>query len=101
MNSSTDKTNAPDPFDFYDVSSLLSEDERQVQDAVARFVREKAIPILPAAFDEHRFPTELIGELAAMGLFGCNLDGYDCAGLSNVMYGLICQELERGDSGLR
>jgi glutaryl-CoA dehydrogenase len=91
----------PNPNDFYDVRSLLSEDERQIQDTVSRFVDERAIPILPAAFDEHRFPTELISELAEMGLFGCNLEGYDCAGLNNVMYGLICQELERGDSGLR
>jgi len=89
------------PTDFLDVQSLLSEDERQIQDAVSRFIDEKAIPLMPAAFDDHRFPTELIGEIAEMGLLGCNLDGYGCAGLNNVMYGLICRELERGDSGLR
>lgn len=92
---------SPTPNDFFNVQSLLSEEERQIQDAVARFVQEKAIPILPAAFDEQRFPTELIQEIAEMGLLGCNLEGYECAGLNNVMYGLICQELERGDSGLR
>ena len=92
---------SPSPLDFFDVRSSLSEDERQIQDTVARFVDERAIPLMPAAFDEHQFPLELIGELAEMGLFGCNLEGYDCAGLSSTMYGLICQELERGDSGLR
>ena len=92
---------SPNPTDFLNTRSFLSEDERQIQDAVARFVNEKAIPVFPTAFDEHRFPTELIGEIAEMGLLGCNLEGYDCAGLSHVLYGLVCQELERADSGLR
>jgi len=92
---------SPAATDFYDVRSLLSEDERQVQDAVARFVDEQVIPIIGKAFDEHRFPSELIPAVAEMGLFGCNLEGYECGGLNNVVYGLICQELERGDSGLR
>lgn len=91
----------PDALDFYNVRSLLSEDERQIQDAVARFVDEKVIPVIADAFDQHRFPKELVSEIAAMGLLGCNIDGYECAGLNNVCYGLVCQELERGDSGIR
>ncbi len=91
----------PQPFDFYDVRSELSEDERQVQDSVARFVDQRVLPIIADAFDEHRFPKELIPGVAELGLLGCNLEGYDCAGLNNVAYGLVCQELERGDSGLR
>ncbi len=92
---------APSPTDYYNVRAQLSEDERQIQDAVARFVDEKVLPIIPLAFEDHRFPAELVPEIAALGLLGCNIDGYDCAGLNNVSYGLICQELERGDSGVR
>lgn len=92
---------SPSPIDFYDVRSLLSEDERQVQDSVRRFVDDRVLPIIGEAFDEHRFPAELVSEIAELGLLGCNLEGYDCAGLNNVCYGLVCQELERGDSGLR
>jgi glutaryl-CoA dehydrogenase len=92
---------APQVTDYFDVRSLLSDDERQVQDTVSRFVDERVLPVIAEAFDAHRFPAELVPELAEMGLLGCNLDGYDCAGLSNVAYGLVCQELERGDSGLR
>ncbi|HPF37019.1 MAG TPA: acyl-CoA dehydrogenase family protein [Phycisphaerae bacterium] len=91
----------PDALDFYNVRSMLTEDERQIQDAVARFVDEKVIPVIADAFDHHRFPKELVPEIAALGLLGCNIDGYDCAGLNNVCYGLVCQELERGDSGIR
>jgi glutaryl-CoA dehydrogenase len=89
------------PTDFYDIQSLLSDEERMVAETVARFVDEQALPIIPQAFDEHRFPKELVPELASLGLLGCTLQGYDCAGINNVCYGLICQELERGDSGLR
>lgn len=92
---------SPAPTDFYDMRSLLTDEERQVQDTVGRFVDERVLPIIAQAFDEHRFPRELIGEIAEMGLLGCNIEGYDCAGLSNVAYGLVCQELERGDSGVR
>jgi glutaryl-CoA dehydrogenase len=92
---------SPDPFDYYNTRSLLNEDEQQIQDAVAKFVDERVLPIIPKAFEDHRFPSELVPEIAAMGLLGCNIDGYDCAGLNNVCYGLICQELERGDSGVR
>jgi glutaryl-CoA dehydrogenase len=91
----------PQATDFYAVRELLSEDERQVQDAVSRFVDGNVLPIIGRAFDEHRFPVELIPEIGAMGLLGCNLEGYGCAGMNNVCYGLACQELERGDSGVR
>lgn len=93
--------NAPAPSDFLDARSLLSDDESQMQAAVARFVDDRVLPIVARAFDDHRFPDELVPELAGMGLLGCNLQGYGCAGLNNVVYGLVCQELERGDSGLR
>ena len=91
----------PEATDFLNLRSLLSDDERVIQDAVARFVDERALPIVSQAFDDHRFPSELVPEMAEIGLLGCNIDGYDCAGLSNVCYGLVCQELERADSGLR
>ncbi len=91
----------PAATDFYDVRSLLTDDERQIQDSVARYVDDKVIPIIGDAFDQHRFPAELIPAIGEMGLLGCNLEGYECAGLNQVSYGLICQELERGDSGLR
>jgi len=92
---------APAVHDFYDVSGLLSDDERQVRDMVRRFVDEKVLPVIARAFDAHQFPAELIPQIAELGLLGCNLDGYDCPGLNNVAYGLVCQELERGDSGIR
>ena len=90
------------PYDLFDVRSLLSEEERAVQDSVARFTDERVIPIIGDCFDQGRFPTELIGEIADMGLLGCSLpEQYGGAGLNGVSYGLICQELERGDSGIR
>ena len=92
---------ALNPMDLFDVRSSLSEDEQMVQDSVARLVDEKVIPLMKSAFEEHRFPKELVPELAALGLLGSSLNGYGCAGLNAVSYGLICQELERGDSGIR
>ena len=89
------------PTDLFDVRSLLSEEEEMIQDTVARFVDERALPLMPKAFDEGRFPMELIPEMAELGLLGSSIEGYGCAGLNGVSYGLICQELERGDSGLR
>ncbi|NND59045.1 MAG: acyl-CoA dehydrogenase [Gammaproteobacteria bacterium] len=90
-----------DPLDLYDIRSELDEDEQLVQDTTARFVDEKVIPIIGEAFDEGRFPRELVPEIAQLGLLGSSIEGYDCAGLNSVCYGLICQELERGDSGIR
>jgi glutaryl-CoA dehydrogenase len=95
------RTSSLNPLDLYDVRAMLSEEEQLVQDSVARFVDAKVLPIIRECFEEHRFPRELIPELAALGLLGSSLQGYDCAGLNAVSYGLICQELERGDSGIR
>ena len=96
------KSAAPlNPLDLYNVRGLLTEDERIVQDAVARFVDDKVLPLIQHSFEEHRFPRELVPHLAELGLFGSTIKGYDCAGLNGVSYGLICQELERGDSGIR
>jgi glutaryl-CoA dehydrogenase len=90
------------PYDLFDVRSLLSEEERAVQDSVARFTDERVIPIIGDCFDQGRFPSELIGEIADMGLLGSSLpEQYGGGGLNGVSYGLICQELERGDSGIR
>jgi glutaryl-CoA dehydrogenase len=90
-----------DPLDLYDIRSELTEDEVMVKDSVGRFVDERVIPVMREAFEKHDFPRNLIGEVAELGLLGSSIDGYDCAGLNSVSYGLICQELERGDSGLR
>jgi len=91
-----------DPLDLYDVSSLLSEEERMVRDAVARFVDERVLPIIGDCFDQARFPRELIPEIAGLGLLGATIpEQYGGGGMNGVSYGLICQELERGDSGLR
>jgi glutaryl-CoA dehydrogenase len=88
--------------DFYDIDSVLSEEERAVRDSVRRFVDEKVLPIIGKCYVEGRFPKELIPEMAELGVLGENLpEEYGCAGLNNVAYGLIMQELERGDSGLR
>ena len=96
------KPSSLDPSDLFDVRSLLSDEERMVQDTVARFTDEKVIPIIGDCFDQHRFPSELIPEIASLGLLGSSLpEEYGCANMSSVMYGLICQELERGDSGIR
>ena len=90
-----------DPLDLYDVRSALSDEELMVRESVARFVDEQAIPLMRDAFEQHRFPRELVPQLAELGLLGSSIEGYDCAGLNSICYGLICQELERGDSGLR
>jgi glutaryl-CoA dehydrogenase len=91
-----------DPTDLFEVRSLLSEEERMVQDTVARFTDERVLPIIGECFDRGRFPTELIPEMAELGLLGSSLPTeYGCAGMNAVSYGLICQELERGDSGIR
>ena len=92
---------ALDPLDLYDVRGELTDEERIVQDTVGRFVDEKVLPIIGRHFEEHTFPSDLIPELASLGVLGSSIHGYDCAGLNAICYGLICQELERGDSGLR
>ncbi|HBK47085.1 MAG TPA: acyl-CoA dehydrogenase [Xanthomonadaceae bacterium] len=88
--------------DLFDVRSLLNDEERAVQDSVARFTDERVLPLIGEAFEQARFPRELVAEIAALGLLGATLPAeYGGAGLGAVGYGLICQELERGDSGLR
>ncbi len=94
-------TTTLDPLDLYGIRGTLTEEERMVQDAVQRLVNERVLPIIRECFEEHRFPRDLIPELAALGLLGSSLTGYGCAGLNAICYGLICQELERGDSGIR
>ena len=90
------------PVDLFDVASLLTDEERAVQESVARFTDERVLPIIGDCFDAGRFPAELVPEIAGLGLLGATLpEQYGGAGLNAVSYGLICQELERGDSGLR
>src|SRR5438874_9509995 len=88
--------------DFYNIDSVLSEEERAVRDSVRRFVDERVMPIIGQCYVDGRFPKQLVPQMAELGLFGANLpEEYGCAGLNNVAYGLIMQELERGDSGVR
>ncbi len=88
--------------DFYDVDGLLSEEERAVRDTVRQWVDENLMPVIGEAYVVGKFPKQLVPGMAALGLFGANLpEEYGCAGLNNVAYGLIMQELERGDSGVR
>ncbi len=88
--------------DFYDLDSLLSEEERAVRDTVRKWVDDEVMPIIGEHYVEGRFPTQLVPQTAELGFFGANLpEEYGCAGLNNVAYGLIMQELERGDSGIR
>jgi glutaryl-CoA dehydrogenase len=90
-----------DPLDLFDIRSELTDEERMVQESVARFVDDKVLPVIRHAFENHQFPKELIPQIAELGLLGSSIEGYDCAGLNSICYGLICQELERGDSGIR
>jgi glutaryl-CoA dehydrogenase len=87
--------------DLYDVRGALTDEERMVQDSVARLVDDRVLPVIQKHFEEHTFPRDLVPEIAAQGLLGSSLEGYGCAGMNAVSYGLICQELERGDSGIR
>src|SRR5215471_10851701 len=91
----------PPATDLYNIDHLLTEEERMVRDTVRKFVQERVQPIIGEHFEAGTFPRELIPEMAELGLLGMHLDGYGCAGLSAVCYGLACQELEAGDSGLR
>ena len=101
LENSRNTSNQLDPLDLYDVSAELSDDERLVQDTVRRFVADQFMPLVREAFEEHTFPREIVPQIAELGLLGSSIEGYDCAGMNSVCYGLICQELERGDSGLR
>ncbi|HUV68810.1 MAG TPA: acyl-CoA dehydrogenase family protein [Terracidiphilus sp.] len=88
-------------FDFLHLDASLSEDELFVRRTARAFVEDKVTPIIEDCFREGRFPRELVGPMGEMGFFGATIEGYGCAGMSNVEYGLVMQELERGDSGLR
>jgi len=92
---------AHDPLDLVGIEDELQADERMVRDSVARFVDSEVLPGIARHFADHTFPRELIQPMARLGLLGSSIEGYDCAGLNAVSYGLICQELERGDSALR
>ncbi len=88
--------------DFYDIDALFSEEERMVRDTIRDWVEDRLLPIIGEAYVNQRFPTELIPEIGELGVLGANLpEEYGCAELNNVAYGLIMQELERGDSGVR
>ncbi len=88
-------------FDFLNLDATLTEDERLVRRSARDFVEDNVIPIIEASFRDGRFPSELVRPMGELGFYGANLHGYGCAGMSNVEYGLVMQELERGDSGLR
>ncbi len=87
--------------DFLRLDDLLSDEEKITRDTVRRFVDDKFMPLIDDHFEKATFPMEIIPEVGKLGLFGMKLHGYGCAGTNNVQYGLACQELERGDSGLR
>jgi alkylation response protein AidB-like acyl-CoA dehydrogenase len=87
--------------DYYQMDNLLSEEQRQIRRTVRSWVDENVAGIIADCYEEARFPDELLPEMGELGLFGANLEGYGCAGVDNVSYGLMMQELERGDSGLR
>ncbi|MBN9661612.1 MAG: acyl-CoA dehydrogenase family protein [Acidobacteria bacterium] len=87
--------------DYLHIDSLLNDEEKLVRQTARQFTEDRVIPIIKDCYNQGRFPAELIPEMGELGFFGANLEGYGCAGLTNVEYGLIMQELERGDSGLR
>ena len=90
------------PLDFYDLDDLFSEEERMVRDSVRAWVSERFLPVIMEHFENGTFPMDLVPELAELGVFGPTTpEEYGGAGLNSVAYGIICQELERGDSGLR
>src|SRR6266852_6123465 len=87
--------------DFIEFDALLNDDERLVRDTARSFIEDNLIPIIEDCNRAGRFPRELVKPMADLGFFGASLNGYGCAGMSNVEYGLVTQELERGDSGVR
>src|SRR5215472_2038852 len=87
--------------DLYRIDETLSGEERAARDLVAEFVDREYLKVVGKHFRNGTFPMDVVPKLAEMGVFGANLHGYGCAGMNNVAYGLILQELERGDSGLR
>src|SRR5882672_6424384 len=87
--------------DFFELGRHYSAEERSIKDSVRAFVDARILPSIAHHWEHGTFPTEIIPEIGELGLLGCNLKGYGCAGLSDVGYGLAMQELERGDSGMR
>ncbi len=87
--------------DYLHFDSLLNEQELLVRQTARQFVEDRLLPLIRDCYRESRFPRELVPEMGRLGFFGATLEGYGCAGMSNVEYGLLMQELERGDSGLR
>jgi glutaryl-CoA dehydrogenase len=90
-----------DGFDFMSIDNELSEDERLVRETVRSFVEQEILPVIHEHYENGTFPRDLIKPLAELGVFGATIQGYGCAGINNVAYGLMMQELERGDSGFR
>ena len=88
-------------FDFLGLDASLTEEELLVRRTAREFVDANVTPIIEDCFREGRFPRELVRAMGELGFYGANIEGYGCAGMSNVEYGLVLQELERGDSGLR
>src|ERR1035441_8407385 len=88
-------------FDLINLDSSFTEDELLVRKTSRDFVEDNLIPIIEECFRTERFPRELVPIMGELGFYGANLEGYGCAGMSNVEYGLVMQELERGDSGIR
>jgi glutaryl-CoA dehydrogenase len=87
--------------DLFDIRSLLSDEEKMVSDNVSRFVDDNVKPVIQECFEKHKFPHELIQPIAELGLLGSSIEGYGCAGMNAISYGVICKELEKGDSGIR
>src|SRR5450432_3482595 len=87
--------------DFIGFDALLTDDERMARDTSRSFIEDNLIPIIEQCNRDGRFPRELVQPMGHLGFFGASLEGYGCAGMSNVEYGLVMQELERGDSGIR
>lgn len=87
--------------DLFDIRSLLSDEEQMVSDNVSRFVDDNVKPVIQECFEKHKFPHELIQPIADLGLLGSSIEGYECAGMNAISYGVICKELEKGDSGIR
>ncbi len=85
----TTNTKKLDPMDLYDIRSLLTDEERMVQETVGRFVDDRVLPVIQDAFERHYFPKDLISQVAELGLLGSSIEGYDCAGMNAVSYGLI------------
>ncbi|MSQ04111.1 MAG: acyl-CoA dehydrogenase [Myxococcales bacterium] len=90
-----------DGVDLYNIDSMLSDEEKAVRQLVRDWTEDNVIPIIEGHCRAGTFPRHLVAQLGEMGMLGVNLHGYGCAGMSNVAYGLVCQELERGDSGIR